>query len=55
VLVGGVGRRLAAQPRELLDTARRLRQEIEQFEPHRAGERLAHQGNRLEQRVLRLT
>ena len=40
-------------PRELVDAARRLREQVEQLEPARAGERLAHQRDRLEQRVLR--
>ena len=47
----GVRVRLPARARELLDAARRLRQQVEQLEPHRAGERLAHQRDRLEQRV----
>ena len=33
-VLGGVGRRLPARPRELLDAARRLRQQVEQLEPH---------------------
>jgi hypothetical protein len=51
-MLGGVGRRLPAGAGELLDAARSLRQQIEQLESHRAGERLAHQRDRLEQRVL---
>ena len=37
-------------PRELVDAARRLREQVEQLEPHGAGERLAHQRDRFEQR-----
>ena len=48
-VLGGVRRRLAARARQLLDGARRLREQVEQLEPARAGERLAHQRDRLEQ------
>jgi hypothetical protein len=47
-----VGRRLLGRPRQVLDGPRRLGQEVQQLEPHGAGERLAHERNRLEQRVL---
>ena len=53
-VLGRVRRRLAARARQLFDAARRLGQQVEQLEPDRAGERLAHQRDRLEQRVLRL-
>ena len=45
--------RLPARPRELVDAAGRLGEQVEQLEAHGAGERLAHQRDRLEQRVLR--
>ena len=48
----GVRGRLAARARELVDRARRLGEQVEQLEPPGAGERLAHQRDRLEQRVL---
>ena len=36
----------------LVDAARRLREQVKQLQSHRAGERLAHQRDRLEQSVL---
>ena len=51
-VLGGVRRRLLARPRELVHGARRLRQQIEQLKAPRAGERLAHQRDRFEERVL---
>src|SRR6185436_17693705 len=47
-MLGGVGGGLAAGTRQLLDTARRLRQQVEQLEPAGAGKRLPHQRDRLE-------
>src|SRR5215213_683916 len=43
---------LLAGTRELIDCARRLRQQVKQLETARAREGLAHQGDRFEQRVL---
>src|SRR6185437_15688662 len=54
-MLGGVGGRLLAGPRQLLHGARSLRQQIEQLESHGAREALAHQRDRLEQRSLRCT
>src|SRR5204863_6292197 len=48
----GVRVRLAARSCELVDRARGLGKEVEQFEPSRARECLAHDRDRLEQGVL---
>jgi hypothetical protein len=47
-----VSHRLLAGARQLVDRARRLSEEIEQLEPARSGERLAHQRDRFEKRFL---
>src|SRR5919198_6302982 len=52
-VLGGVRGRLIAGVRELLHGARRLGQQVEQLQPHRAGERLAHHRDRLEEGGLR--
>ena len=51
----GVRGRLLARARELVDRARRLCEQVEQLQPARAGERLAHQRDRLEEGVLLAT
>jgi hypothetical protein len=51
-VLGGVRHRLLARAGELVDRPRRLGEQVEQLEAARAGEGLAHQRDRLEQRVL---
>jgi hypothetical protein len=50
-MLGGVRRRLFARSGELVDRARCLGEQVEQLKAARAGEGLAHQRDRLEQRV----
>jgi len=50
-VLGGVRGRLVARARELVDGPGGLGEKVDQLEPSRAGERLAHQRDRLEQRV----
>ena len=51
-MLRGVCCRLLACARELLDRTRSLGEQVEQLEPARAGKRLAHQRDGLEQVVL---
>src|SRR5215207_9729939 len=51
-VLGGVRHRLLARSGKVVDRARCLGKQVEQLEAARAGEGLAHQRDRLEQRVL---
>ena len=51
-VLGDVRVRLPRGASQRLNRPRRLGEQIEQLEPHRAGERLAHHRDRLEEDVL---